>query len=102
MVMLDSLLSGAGRDAYLSTTLAQCWLLQAVDRGDLIRILEPLLIMLLHPDTARSLPLQNLNLFYNIHSVSIYSLHVLLTCLFSHYTYSLKCILNGNTHKLTN
>jgi len=54
MVMLDSLLNGTSRDAYLSTTLAQSWLLQAVDRGDLIRILEPLLIMLLHPDSARS------------------------------------------------
>jgi len=58
MVMLDSLLSGGGRDGCLSTTLAQGWLLQAVDRGDLIRILEPLLIMLLHPDSARSLSLQ--------------------------------------------
>jgi len=53
MVMLDSLLTGAHRDAYLCTTLAQGWLLQAIDRGDLIRILEPLLIMLLHPDSAR-------------------------------------------------
>jgi len=54
MVMLDSLQSGTGRDAYLCTTLAEGWLLQAVDRGDLIRILEPLLIMLMHPDSARS------------------------------------------------
>ena len=53
MVMLDSLLSDASYGAYLCTTLAQRWLLQSVDRGDLIRILEPLLIMLLHPDTAR-------------------------------------------------
>jgi len=59
MVMLDSLLGSAGRDAYLSRTLAQGWLIQAVDRGDLIRILEPLLIMLLHPDSARSQPLQH-------------------------------------------
>jgi len=55
MVMLDSLLSDASSGAYLCTTLAQRWLLQSVDRGDLIRILEPLLIMLLHPDSARSL-----------------------------------------------
>jgi len=55
MVMLDSLSSDGSRDAYLSTTLAQGWLLQAVDRGDLIRVLEPLLIMLLHPDSARYL-----------------------------------------------
>jgi len=53
MVMLDSLLSSTSRDGYLCTTLAQGWLLQAVDRGDLIRILEPLFIMLLHPDSAR-------------------------------------------------
>jgi len=55
MVMLDSLVSGTSRDSYLCTTLSQGWLLQAVDRGDLIRILEPLLIMLMHPDSARSL-----------------------------------------------
>jgi len=54
MVMLDSLLTDASSSAYLCTTLAQRWLLQSVDRGDLIRILEPLLIMLLHPDSARS------------------------------------------------
>jgi len=53
MVMLDSLLTSSSRDAYLCTTIAQGWLLQAVDRGDLIRILEPLLIMLMHPDSAR-------------------------------------------------
>jgi len=54
MVMLDSLLTDASCGAYLCTTLAQRWLLHSVDRGDLIRILEPLLIMLLHPDSARS------------------------------------------------
>ena len=48
-------MTGTNLDAYLSTSLAQGWLLQAVDRGDLIRILEPLLILLLHPDCARCL-----------------------------------------------
>ena len=63
MVMLDSLMSGTttSRDSYLCATLAQSWLLQAVERGDMIRILEPLLIMLMHPDTARSLLLQDFN-----------------------------------------
>jgi len=61
MLMLDSLLTSASRDAYLSATLAQGWLLQAVDRGDLIRILEPLLLILLHPDSARSQSLQENN-----------------------------------------
>jgi len=63
MVMLDSLMSGTttSRDSYLCTTLAQGWLLQAVERGNMIRILEPLLIMLMHPDTARSLLLHNYN-----------------------------------------
>ena len=50
-------MTGTNLDAYLSTSLAQGWLLQAVDRGDLIRMLEPLLILLLHPDCARSLSL---------------------------------------------
>lgn len=47
--MLDSLQS----DIHLSSSLTQTWLLHAVQRGDLMRILEPLLLILLHPDTAR-------------------------------------------------
>jgi len=73
MVMLDSLLTGTSHgDAYLCTTLAQGWLLQAVDRGDLIRILEPLLIMLTHPDSARS---QCRQIFIVIIKVSILWVH---------------------------
>jgi hypothetical protein len=51
MVMLDSLQRSAGD--HLCADLTQSWLLQVVERGDLIRVLEPVLILLLHPDTAR-------------------------------------------------
>jgi hypothetical protein len=51
MVMLDSLQKSSGD--HLCADLAQSWLLQVVERGDLIRVLEPILILLLHPDTAR-------------------------------------------------
>lgn len=49
LVMLDSLLS----DIHLSSSLTQTWLLHSIQRGDLMRILEPLLLILFHPDTAR-------------------------------------------------
>ena len=47
--MLDSLQS----DTHPCSALAQTWLTHSVQRGDVARILEPLLLILLHPDTAR-------------------------------------------------
>lgn len=64
LVMLDSLLS----DLHLSSSLTQTWLLHSIQRGDLMRILEPLLLILFHPDTARLEFIKEhiLILFYNV------------------------------------
>ena len=65
--MLDSLQRSHGD--HLCSDITQTWLLQVVERGDLIRVLEPVLILLLHPDTARYLEI--------ISSVSAYNLNLL-------------------------
>ncbi len=48
-LMLDSLAS----DTNPCRALTQTWLTHAIQRGDIARVLEPILLMLLHPDTAR-------------------------------------------------
>lgn len=48
-VLLDSL----KEEGSTAKSLALTWLTQAVQRGDISRILRPILLMLLHPDTAR-------------------------------------------------
>ena len=49
------MLEGLCNETHLCSALIHTWLLHAVQRGDLIRILEPVLKILLHPDTARYL-----------------------------------------------
>ena len=34
-------------------TLATTWLTHVIQQGDISRVMEPILLMLLHPDTAR-------------------------------------------------
>jgi hypothetical protein len=51
LVMLDSLQNGD--DNYLCADISQSWLLQCIERSDLIRVLEPVLLLLLHRDSAR-------------------------------------------------
>ena len=34
-------------------SVTQTWLVHAIDRGDIARLLEPILLVLLHPATAR-------------------------------------------------
>ena len=53
-VMLDSL----QMDSHPCHIVTQTWLNQALQRGDISRLLEPLLLILLHPDTARSVELE--------------------------------------------
>ncbi|XP_059895232.1 protein dopey-2 isoform X2 [Gadus macrocephalus] len=48
-VVLDSL---GGSDGSVSAA-AQCWLVRALSLDDVIRVLEPILLLLLHPDTQR-------------------------------------------------
>ncbi|ELU14591.1 hypothetical protein CAPTEDRAFT_134195 [Capitella teleta] len=48
-LMLDSL----HLDTHPCRSLTQTWLTHSVQRGDIARILEPILLILLHPDTAR-------------------------------------------------
>ncbi|CAL8268398.1 unnamed protein product [Lota lota] len=48
-VVLDSL---GGSDGSVSAA-AQCWLVRALSLNDVIRILEPILLLLLHPSTQR-------------------------------------------------
>ena len=47
--MLDSLQS----EINPCHSLTQTWLTHAIQRGDIARIMEPMLLVLLHPDTAR-------------------------------------------------
>ncbi|KAM3861725.1 protein DOP1B [Diretmus argenteus] len=49
-VVVDSL---SGADGSMSAA-AQCWLVRALSLNDVIRILEPILLLLLHPSTQRS------------------------------------------------
>uniref|UniRef100_A0A2C9KBU5 Uncharacterized protein n=1 Tax=Biomphalaria glabrata TaxID=6526 RepID=A0A2C9KBU5_BIOGL len=48
-VVLDSL----KEESSITKTLATTWLTHVIQRGDTSRVLQPLLFMLLHPDTAR-------------------------------------------------
>ncbi|GFO47236.1 protein dopey 1 [Plakobranchus ocellatus] len=48
-VVLDSL----KEESSITKTLAITWLTHVIQRGDTSRVLQPLLLMLLHPDTAR-------------------------------------------------
>ena len=48
-LMLDALQN----DTHPCRALTQTWLTHAIERGDVARILEPILLILLHPDTAR-------------------------------------------------
>ncbi|CAL1528923.1 unnamed protein product [Lymnaea stagnalis] len=48
-VVLDSL----KEETSITKTLAMTWLTHVIQRGDTSRVLQPLLLMLLHPDTAR-------------------------------------------------
>ena len=48
--MLDSL----KEESSAAKSLAITWLTQVVQRGDISRVLRPILLMMLHPDTARS------------------------------------------------
>ena len=47
--MMDSL---GGSDGSVSAA-AQCWLIRALSLNDVIRVLEPILLLLLHPNTQR-------------------------------------------------
>ena len=49
-VVLDSL----KEESSAAKSLAITWLTQVVQRGDISRVLRPILLMMLHPDTARS------------------------------------------------
>ncbi|XP_012945131.1 protein dopey-1 [Aplysia californica] len=55
-VVLDSLKEESG----ITKTLALTWLTHVIQRGDTSRVLQPLLLMLLHPDTAR-ISIQHVN-----------------------------------------
>ena len=48
-VVLDSLREESSSVKTLATT----WLTHVIQHGDISRVMEPLLLMLLHPDTAR-------------------------------------------------
>lgn len=48
-MVVDSLTS---TDGSISAA-AQCWLVRALSLNDVIRILEPILLLLLHPSTQR-------------------------------------------------
>ena len=49
LVMMDSL---ECPDCMIRSV-TQTWLVHAIDRGDIARLLEPILLVLLHPATAR-------------------------------------------------
>ncbi|KAL5009879.1 hypothetical protein ScPMuIL_012184 [Solemya velum] len=49
-------------------TLATTWLTHVVQRGDINRVLEPILLMLLHPDTAR-VSIQHINMIQQVSTV---------------------------------
>ncbi|XP_071819814.1 protein DOP1A-like isoform X3 [Apostichopus japonicus] len=49
LVMLDSL----DHADSMARCVTQTWLMHAIDRGDIARLLEPILLVLLHPTTAR-------------------------------------------------
>ncbi|CAH1798854.1 unnamed protein product, partial [Owenia fusiformis] len=55
--MLDSLQSGNNPAKCFTET----WLTHAIQRGDIARVLEPVLLLLLHPDTAR-ISIQHVNI----------------------------------------
>ncbi|KAK7479632.1 hypothetical protein BaRGS_00029098 [Batillaria attramentaria] len=55
-VVLDSL----KEESSAAKSLAITWLTQVVQRGDISRVLRPILLMLLHPDTAR-ISIQHVN-----------------------------------------
>ncbi|XP_074662898.1 protein DOP1A-like [Tubulanus polymorphus] len=55
-VILDSLQS----DISTTKSLTHSWMTHAIQRGDIARILEPILLMLLNPDTAR-ISIQHVN-----------------------------------------
>ncbi|XP_059152409.1 protein dopey-1-like [Physella acuta] len=55
-VVLDSL----KEESSITKTLAMTWLTHVIQRGDTSRVLQPLLLMLLHPDTAR-ISIQHVN-----------------------------------------
>ncbi|XP_056145152.1 protein dopey-2 isoform X2 [Lampris incognitus] len=48
-IVVDSLSSSDGS----MSAAAQCWLVRALSLGDVVRILEPILLLLLHPSTQR-------------------------------------------------
>ncbi|XP_064627681.1 protein dopey-1-like isoform X4 [Lineus longissimus] len=56
-VLLDSLQV----DTSATKALTHTWMTHAIQRGDIARILEPVLLMLLHPDTAR-ISIQHVNI----------------------------------------
>ncbi|XP_069103129.1 protein DOP1A-like isoform X2 [Argopecten irradians] len=56
MVLLDSL----KEEMSATKTIATTWLTHVIQRGDICRVLNPLLTMLLHPDTAR-ISVQHIN-----------------------------------------
>ncbi|XP_013774408.1 protein dopey-1-like isoform X2 [Limulus polyphemus] len=59
-LLLDSL----GRETGPQKSVAQGWLNHALQRGDIARILEPILLILLHPDTAR-VSIQHVNVHHS-------------------------------------
>ncbi|BFZ25222.1 hypothetical protein BsWGS_28261 [Bradybaena similaris] len=65
-VMLDSL----KEESSITQTLALTWLTHVVQQGDINRVLQPLLLMLLHPDTAR-VSIQHVDL-YKAKKVSLF------------------------------
>lgn len=48
-IMLENL----GKETGPQKAVSQCWLNHSLQRGDIARILEPILLILLHPDSAR-------------------------------------------------
>lgn len=46
-------LDGLHQDLHPCRTLAETWITHSVQRGDIARLLEPVLLILLHADTAR-------------------------------------------------
>ena len=67
LVLMESLQG----DHHPCRTIAQTWLTQALHRGEILRLLQPILFMLLHPDTARSVPF-----CYYIHVLKTLNFHI--------------------------